>query len=215
MTPVRTRPSRPEDLPPFWYCRHCAAMLPRDCFTPRRHRLQDGSICYGMEHTCRMHMSAKWKAWHAHRPRYAAVKPPGGGRSPTGGLAHTDGPAWAARQAKRAAFAGAIRQYAAAQWERTPAWLLARDRTPEQVEARALVVAILHYEHGWGITEAARAVERDHSTAMHLMGMHMPEPLFQELLADYRRFRAQRQAARRKAPHGPAKYPRLTATEAG
>jgi hypothetical protein len=35
--------------------------------------------------------------------------------------------------------------------------------------------------------------------SMHLMGKYVPGPLFQELLADYRRFRAQRQAARRKA----------------
>jgi hypothetical protein len=183
-------------LPAQWYCRDCDATLPRDRFKPRRDRRPDGSVYFKFEYRCAEHERAYMTRWRKRAPLRRPAPVETLRTQPAERETDPQAAERAERAEKRRAFVGFIRQYAADQWERDVAWLLDRSREPEQVEARALVVAILYYEHGFGITEAGRAVRRDHSTALHILGKYMPQDSFQELLRDYRHLRAQRKAAR-------------------
>jgi hypothetical protein len=168
-------------------------MLPGAQFRPKRRMRADGSVYYDRYHLCLEHEREHER--QRKRAAYRRVLPDGPGRRGVSRLP-IDPVERAQVDARRAAFAAAIRRYVADIWEQTPAWVVARDRTPDQVDARSLVVAILYREHGWPITAAAAAIARDHSTALYTLGPRLQQPEFLDLLNDYRHWRAQRKAAR-------------------
>jgi hypothetical protein len=185
MNQQRSAASTPDELPEQWYCRECDALLPRERFTPQSFPLKDGSRRYYFSRQCTEHRHAYNRRWMTlHR------RPSRGRETPQEAAERLE------RARRKVACIAFVQRYVAGLWEHEPAWLPSPDRDPDHVEARALVMAILHREHGIGITETARVIKRDHSTALHLLAKFEPQPEFQELLADYRDMRARRKAAR-------------------
>jgi hypothetical protein len=184
--------------PATQWCPDCAAFLPLAAFRVRQERRKDGSIYYYPDRYCREHTRTRYRAWYEGRhPDLVRRRAERAAQQ----RALQDEAQQAAARAedharRKAACIAFVQRYVAGLWEQEPAWLRGRGRDPDRVEARALVTAILHREHGIGITETARCIGRDHSTALHLLAKFEPQPEFQELLADYRDMRARRKAAR-------------------
>jgi hypothetical protein len=196
MTQMRRSTRTPEELPPTWYCRDCDAFLPRELFKVVHYRTVDGTTWYYCRPQCHHHYRVTQNAYARRERERRGVVSREERRAAAARHAAQEAAERARKVARRHGFTAAICRYVADLWGKSPHWLVARGRTPDRVEARALVTAILYREHGLGITETSRCIKRDHSTALHLLRSFEPRPEFQELLADYRHMRQQRRAAR-------------------
>lgn len=203
---LRFAAERPEDLPVAKWCPGCAAAVPRSAFRVQQRRRRDGTSYYQMLRYCRDHERVRARAWREAGPAVRERRAWRAARDHAKQERERQEAARAQDRARRkAACIDFVQRYVAGLWERDPGWLLGRSRAPEPVEARALVVAILHREHGLRITAAARAIARDHSTALYLLATYEPQPAFAALIADYRLLREQRRAARAQRDHSARK----------